>query len=105
MYVPPDEAIHSYGEVGLRLQGDGLVDVQHTSHGPGVAAAVNPVYDRSVTQARLCRSGRHPGSGTLVLVLVWYVAGAKFGYRRDGRGVRTAQECLCRGEKMCRLTM
>ncbi|KAK7482291.1 hypothetical protein BaRGS_00026419 [Batillaria attramentaria] len=44
MYVPPDEVLHSYGEIGLRLQGDGLVDVQHTSHDPGVAAAVNPVY-------------------------------------------------------------
>lgn len=44
MYVPPDEAIQSYGEVGLHLHGDGLVDVQHTSHDPGVVAAVNPVY-------------------------------------------------------------
>ena len=52
MYVPPDEAIHSYGEVGLRLQGDGLVDVQHTSHDPGVAAAVNPVYQRYVMDSR-----------------------------------------------------
>ena len=40
----------------------------------------------------------------LVLVLVWYVAGAKFGYRRDGRGVRAAQVFMS-GEKMCRLTM
>ena len=36
---------------------------------------------------------------SLVLVLVWYVAGATFGYRRDGRGVRAAQERLCRGGK------
>ena len=55
MYVPPDEAIHSYGEVGLRLQGDGLVDVQHTAHDPGVAAAVNPVYQRSVMDSRAWR--------------------------------------------------
>ena len=36
----------------------------------------------------------------LVLVLVWYVAGANFGYRRDGRGGRAAQECLIGGENV-----
>lgn len=48
MYVPPDEAIHSYGEVGLNIEGNRLTDVQHTSHDANVVAAVNPVYQRSV---------------------------------------------------------
>ena len=36
---------------------------------------------------------------TLVLVLVWYVAGAKFGYRRDGRGCAQRKSVYVGGEK------
>eukprot|EP00745_Piridium_sociabile_P042201 TRINITY_DN84561_c0_g1_i2.p1 TRINITY_DN84561_c0_g1~~TRINITY_DN84561_c0_g1_i2.p1 ORF type:complete len:313 (-),score=73.06 TRINITY_DN84561_c0_g1_i2:127-1065(-) len=54
MYVPPDDAnLNAYGEVGLRLQDEGLVDVQHSAHDPGVAAAVNPVYQSDEPPAQL----------------------------------------------------
>ncbi|XP_076458264.1 uncharacterized protein LOC143291994 [Babylonia areolata] len=44
MYVPPDEATPNFGEVGMRIHGDTVVDVSHSSHISGVVAAINPVF-------------------------------------------------------------
>ncbi|XP_036359179.1 uncharacterized protein LOC118763608 [Octopus sinensis] len=45
MYVPPDEAERDLGEINMTFEGDTLRRVEHQGADPGVASAVNPLFN------------------------------------------------------------
>ncbi|GAB1602810.1 protocadherin beta-2-like [Argonauta hians] len=50
MYVPPDEAERDLGEINMTFEGDTLRRVEHQGADPGVASAVNPLFNNHQPQ-------------------------------------------------------
>ncbi|KAL8587529.1 hypothetical protein ACOMHN_000935 [Nucella lapillus] len=71
MYVPPDEVTPNYGEVGMRIHGNTVVDVQHSSQISKVAAAVNPMYqtEHHMSQSEPQSSGHSTSIGESTTIL------------------------------------